>query len=469
MLINKVYNAFVWRYRYYVAYLIRFIAIILEYLIVKGYKIYWFKKADYYKKQRKKRLKPRLFWGPVPILNNKYWSIAMREIGFDSFTVMETVYTDINEKGDYDIYCGDIKFDNFFEKILLKFEKICPVIRDLLITNFILRNYDILHIPCTGVALSKTKYRFMEAALFKAFGIKTIVMFYGADGFQYSKVIDLSLRHGLLRAYPQAAINEEFIESNVKYWVKYADLFLPSALVEGVGRWDLLTYNVICIDTNLWKSKTLFSQSDGINDVVNIIHTPNHRGSKGTEFIIDAVDQLKSEGLKVNLILLEKVQNSEVRRIMLEEADILAEQVIFPGYALSGIEAMASGLPVLTNLDYEEYQKLFRRFSYLRESPVFATTPETIKEDLRLLVRNPKLREELGRAGRKYVEKYHSYQTAQYMFGKIYDKIWYEKEVDLMNMFHPLNPESYNNQSPKVEHPLVENKIPASLLSTLNT
>ena len=37
-----------------------------------------------------------------------------------------------------------------------------------------------------------------------------------------------------------------------------------------------------------------------------------------------------------------------------------------------------------------------------------------------------------------------------------------------MNMFHPLNPDSYNNQSPKIEHPLFENKIPEALLNTLN-
>jgi glycosyltransferase involved in cell wall biosynthesis len=162
----------------------------------------------------------------------------------------------------------------------------------------------------------------------------------------------------------------------------------------------------------------------------------------------------------MKLLLIEGKQNEEVRRIMRDEADILAEQFIDTHYALSGIEGMASGLPVLANLDYELYTRLFRRYSYLNECPILSTSPETLQDNLRLLVTNPCLRENLGRAGRQYVEKYHSEKTAQYMFGAIYDKIWYGKELDLMNLFHPLMSE-YNLRNP-VQHPLIENKLPAS-------
>ncbi|MEJ2126089.1 MAG: hypothetical protein P8X84_00995 [Candidatus Bathyarchaeota archaeon] len=45
------------------------------------------------------------------------------------------------------------------------------------------------------------------------------------------------------------------------------------------------------------------------------------------------------------------------------------------------------------------------------------TAKTTIKRNLRVLANSPDLREELGRAGRNYVEKYHSYETAQFVFG----------------------------------------------------
>ena len=52
--------------------------------------------------------KPRLFWGPIPILNNKYNSIALNKIGFDSKSVMNGYYDSINKKTDYDLYLMDL-------------------------------------------------------------------------------------------------------------------------------------------------------------------------------------------------------------------------------------------------------------------------------------------------------------------------------------------------------------------------
>ncbi|NMC60946.1 MAG: glycosyltransferase family 4 protein [Candidatus Methanofastidiosa archaeon] len=143
----------------------------------------------------------------------------------------------------------------------------------------------------------------------------------------------------------------------------------------------------------------------------------------------------------------------------MKEVDILAEQFIATGYALNAIEGMASGLPVLSNLDNEFYTRLFRRYCYLNECPILSTTPETLKDNLRVLIKNPQLRKELGEAGRKYVEKYHSYEAAQYIFGSIYKKILDNEDIDLMNLFHPLKSE-YNKRKPYVNHPLTENKLP---------
>ena len=105
------------------------------------------------------------------------------------------------------------------------------------------------------------------------------------------------------------------------------------------------------IDTDGWKAKKIYSPNDGVSGPVKIIHTPNHRGFKGTEFLVAAVNELRSEGLKIELILLEGVKNELVRHIMENDADILAEQFIATAYAMSGIEGMASGLPVLANLN----------------------------------------------------------------------------------------------------------------------
>jgi hypothetical protein len=129
---------------------------------------------------------------------------------------------------------------------------------------------------------------------------------------------------------------------------------------------------------------------------------------------------------------------------------------------MNAIEGMASGLPVIANLEDRSLTGVFRRYSFLNECPIASARPDSIFDVLRLLVTNPQLRQELGRAGRKYVEKYHSYATAQYLFGSIYRKFGGE-DVDLMNLFHPLK-SSYCRDKAVISHPLIENQIPKSYL-----
>ena len=49
-----------------------------------------------------------LIWGPVPIINNKYWSAAMQKIGYRSKTLMYGFFASINKKEDFDIYFDDL-------------------------------------------------------------------------------------------------------------------------------------------------------------------------------------------------------------------------------------------------------------------------------------------------------------------------------------------------------------------------
>jgi glycosyltransferase involved in cell wall biosynthesis len=228
--------------------------------------------------------------------------------------------------------------------------------------------------------------------------------------------------------------------------------------IDGIGRWDVPVGNMVCIDLDQWQCKPVYSSRNGRIGAVKIMHTPNHRGFKGTEFLIHAVEELKAEGLKVELILLEKVPNDRVCELM-QEVDILADQFICTGYGLAAIEGMASGLPVMANLEHEAYTRIFRRYSFLNECPIFSTSPETLKQNLEVLITNPELREQLGRAGRRYVEKYHAFETSQYLFGSIYEKILDGNEVDLMDLFHPLKSE-FNRRKPPIQHPLIDNKLP---------
>lgn len=404
------------------------------------------------------RRKPKeaLIWGPVPIINNRYWSEAMSRAGWKSQTLMQDFYSSINKKGDYDLYFEDIT-PRWLSHRLLR-AATSPYFALL----YMIRNACVVHLPFSGGPLGATRLWRLEAHLFRRARVRTVLLPYGADTYRYSQVADPSLRHALLLSYPNAARREPEITERVNYWLRHADFTLCGFGIDGMGRWDVAVGNMICIDVERWPQKASSGSHDGLNGVVKIIHTPNHRGFKGTEFAVQAVEELKREGLKVELILLEGIQNDEVRRLM-READIMTEQLIATGYGLSAIEGMVSGLPVLSNLEHEAYTRMLRRYAFLNECPILSTSPETVKRNLRVLITNPDLRRQLGRAGRQYVEKYHSYEMAQYLFGSVYEKIVEGKDVDLMNLFHPLKSD-FNRRRPLVEHPLIENQLPPELL-----
>lgn len=392
----------------------------------------------------------RFVWGPVPILSNRYWSEAIKAGGRDSITIMEGHYG-INRREDWDFI-----YDDFAPRWLPHVVRMG--LGACLAHLHVLRRAQVVHLTFDGFVLGRTAWWRLEAPLFRLAGIKTIVMPYGADVFAYSRIADLSTRYGLLASYPHFGRRDDRITERIDYWSRHADAMLGGFIMDGLPRWDVTTTQTFTIDTDAWEPKADYTDADGVNAPVRVLHTPNHRGFKGTEFVVDAVERLQAEGLKIELVLLEKVPNDQVRTVM-RSVDILVEQIIWPGYALSGIEGMASGLTVLSNLTDESATRVLRRYAFLDECPIVATNPENIADNLRRLVRDPALRATLGRAGRAYAEKYHSAEAARFLFGSIYAKLLDGADVDLMNLYHPLR-SAHCRAQPKVRHPLIDSALP---------
>ena len=399
--------------------------------------------------------KDGLIWGHTPIINNKYWSEAMCAAGYRSWTLMSGFYLKINRSQDFDLY-----FDGLYS--IVKPRILQRALQPWLVMLYLASNARAVHLPFYGGALKNTILWRMEAHLYRLSRIKTVIIPYGGDMYMYSKIFDPCVRNGLLLSYPQVAKNESHVSAHVNYWIKRADVILGGFTLEGIARWDIPIGNMLSIDIKKWEAKRSYSGANGLDKVVRVLHNPNHTGVKGTEFIINAVKVLTQKGLNIELVLLRDVQNTKVMEVM-ESVDIHADQLILPGYGMSAVEAMASGLPVIANLSDHRYTTIFRRYSFLEECPIYSSTPESIVDDLELLVTSPDLRRVLGEAGRAYVEKYHSYETAQYLFGSIYEKLFSGTEVDLMNLFHPLK-SIFNKRKPPINHPLRLNRLPAGWL-----
>ena len=389
----------------------------------------------------------RLVWGSTPVINNKYWSKAMREIGFESETFTFDYYKNINERSDWDrILSEEYKWSvRYFKPFIAFLES--------------LFKYDIFFISCDGFFIGDSPIKATQAFFFRLANKKTVLLSYGSDAYVYRRVRALPTLHALQLSYPVAARCQQAICRRIDYWVEHADAVIPGFKYgDGFGRWDVLVPNKIVIDLNKVKKSNRASLANGIDGEVLVCHAPNHRGFKGTEFIVRAVQELAAEGLKVNLLLVENQPNSEVLRILREDADILIEQIICVGFGMNGLEGMASGVTTISNLEDSSLLTPLRRWSFLDECPIVSACPENLMEVLRNLVTRPELRSVLGRCGREYAEKYHGFDSAQYLFSNVIEYVFGRKS-DLLNLYHPQIGE-YPNRRPKIQHPLVNSRIP---------
>ena len=366
--------------------------------------------------------KPKFVFGSTPIISFSSWSNLLAKSGFSTTSFVTEVYS-INHYSDWDVVIkrSDHEFINMV-KTLRHFAK-C------------LLQFDIFVMSCDGFLIGKTKFWRLQSLLLNLSGCKSIVFPYGGDSYVYSNVRSPLTLQGLMLSYPEAARNQDKLSKQLEYWVKHADVFIPGSMgLDGFGRWDFPSPSPFQIDLDVWSSTSRNNNADGKTGEVVIAHAPNHRGFKGTEIITKIIGELQKEGLKIRFLQLEKLKNSEVREILASKVDILIEQILFSGYALNAIEGMASGIPVLSNLESKEHLEHLRIWSFLDQCPIVSADNSNLKAQLRKLVENPELRKSVGEESRRYVESFHGIAACNFMFKSILAKLE-DSSFDLQRIY----------------------------------
>ena len=147
---------------------------------------------------------------------------------------------------------------------------------------------------------------------------------------------------------------------------------------------------------------------------LRIVHAPSDPQVKGTEYVVGAVEELKGEGYKIDLDLVENMPHHEAVEHY-RQADIVVDQLLVGWYGVFAIECMALGKPVCVYI--REDLK-----DYMDASPLINADPAGIKQRLIELIESSSLRKEMGRKGREYVERIHdadvvSRRTATEIYG----------------------------------------------------
>jgi len=369
--------------------------------------------------------KPRLLWGTQPIVSLVNISRALAQGGYPSETVTVTppsLYA--RELFDHHPYqrsgnAGLIFLGNH--------------LRAYRFFMAALSRYDVFHYFFDGGILTWTPLARVELPLLRALGKRLVVMPYGSDSFVFDEIANPLWRQALMIEYAQLGNDAERIQRRVRRATRHADVVVGSVVhVSCLPRWDVLPVTAYPIDTDAFEPVP-----PSLEGPVRIVHSANHRGAKGTDFLVAAVEELRAEGFDLELDLIERVPNSEALARM-ARADVYVDQLVF-GYAMAALEAMALGKVVISGFEDTPDYTLFRRYSYLGECPIAPASPDTITEVLRELIADRARWHELGRASRAYVERRHSYAAARELYGSIYRRVWDGEDVDLINLYHPLH------------------------------
>ncbi len=170
------------------------------------------------------------------------------------------------------------------------------------------------------------------------------------------------------------------------------------------------------IDIDQWKYKGVGNTSDK----PVIVHAPSRRVVKGSEYILNAVDNLEKAGLSFDFHILENMTNSEVRE-KLENADIVIDQLRIGAYGVLAVEAMALGKIVLAYLDDDIIDH------YEGHCPIINVNRDDIEDQLRMLIinwsKNIDKMKDIGERSRDFCEQVHCSKKIARKLDKIYSEV----------------------------------------------
>ncbi len=268
----------------------------------------------------------------------------------------------LGHKSDFAVFRPS--FSHFPADFILKDEKgVWSRFRKLSFLLRCLKGYDIFHLHSDSIFASE----FKDIPLLRALGKKVIFHFHGTDIRNKKMHPHIGLANALMVSTP--------------------DLFryVPDA-----------TWIPQPIDLEYWTSLPV----DKPKEIITILHAPTSRIKSGTDFIISAVEELKKEGCPVELSLIEG-QPYEKLKTLYQEGDIFLDKITIGIYGNIAIEGMALKKPVCVFIEKDVIPL------YPKELPLVNTSPDDLKQNLKRLINDNKLRRELGEKGRAYVERYH--------------------------------------------------------------
>lgn len=262
---------------------------------------------------------------------------------------------------------------------------------------------DVVHWQyCTRLWLAGGILQDLDLKLIKLFNKPTIGQFHGGDlrnSAQWIKTnpwwIEAYEKDFMAELDRKAVITQsKFADANFCFAMDYG--MLPFVTKENEHRISLLP-RAIELKQYPQLSKRFTSKT------TRIVHAPSHATSKGSHYIIDAVERL-SQRRDIEFVLLREKSHDEVLD-ELASADIVIDQVLCGDYGLLGVEALNAGAVVVCNVNDS------LRSEYPNTMPIVQADPNTLEEVLERLIDDPEGSQRIAELGPDYVRGYHGYRA----------------------------------------------------------
>lgn len=356
--------------------------------------------------------------GPEPLINNVYHKKALLQQGYTVETFVNVVYFIIDE------------FDYRGDKVIQRKTRIGRYLRKYAFFIRAVSRYRCIYFYFNGGPLfTNPILKKYEPKLFKLSRTKSVVMPYGGDVHIMSHCPNLLFKHAMATDYPQFYERIEETEKQVKRWIRHADHVISGCdWVDYTYHWDTLTLAHFSIDVSKFipyrQDSSFYEREFSKEHPLKVLHAPNHRTIKGTDFFIKAIEELRTEGYPIELILIQGKSNAEVLQAM-SDVDVVADQLIIGWYAMFALEAMSMAKPVICYLrqDLIDLYLNSGNLESVDEIPHINSDFLSIKNTFIRIIRGEISLSKHSEKGLKFVEKYHSIEYIGEVFHKINSSI----------------------------------------------
>lgn len=179
---------------------------------------------------------------------------------------------------------------------------------------------------------------------------------------------------------------------------------------------SFLPYSIPYFNTIMPKKTPFFE-----NDKIRIVHAPTQRATKGTIYILKALEELKHDyGSLFELEIIEKMPHEQALECY-RNADLFIDQVLIGWYGGVAVEVMKMGIPVAVYINEDHAQYIPKEMA--EELPFINLNVNNIKEKLKMILKDREILKEHAQKSLAFVNKWHDPINAAKITSKLYQQL----------------------------------------------